>query len=87
MTPTEAWLLQWFADHKGFHKGTHAERLVTDIFASGLLDSFGVMELVAEIESRFGVVFDNDHFQDRRFKTMTGLAQMVQELTSSRGAA
>jgi acyl carrier protein len=78
------WVLGWFEERHGISAGTPAERLQLDYFQSGLLDSFETMELVAEIESRFEIRFSAEQFQDRRFTTLGGLAQMIAEACAGR---
>ena len=80
MTESEQWVVEWFRARKQFDKGSPVERLRVDYFQAELLDSFGVMELIADIEAHFGVRFEDRHFQDRRFSTLGGLARIVDEL-------
>lgn len=79
MTETAAWVATWFAEKKGYTAGAPADRLATDYFQAGLIDSFGVMELIADVEERFAIRFDDTHFQDRRFPTLGGLAAIIDE--------
>jgi D-alanine--poly(phosphoribitol) ligase subunit 2 len=85
MTQTQTWLLGWFRDHKGVAAPQEADPLGVNYFQAGLVDSFGVMELVGDVEQRFGIRFTADHFQDRRFVTVGGLAEMIDELRSPGG--
>jgi D-alanine--poly(phosphoribitol) ligase subunit 2 len=87
MSAIEIWLLEWFATRKGFDKGTPSERLPVDYFSAKLVDSFDVLELVGDVEARFGVRFEDRHFQDRRFTTIGGLARIVDELCGPREEA
>lgn len=41
------------------------------------LDSFGVVQLVAAIEDRFGITIDDDEFGPELFETMGTLADFV----------
>jgi acyl carrier protein len=43
----------------------------------GLIDSMGLMELIAELEQTYGIRFDESHFQDPRFTTLQGLAELT----------
>ena len=77
MLPEKAWLLEWFKS-----RGTLVQEAALDgtdhnYFEAGLIDSLGVIELISDIESSFGITFTEQHFQDRRFSTVDGLAEMM----------
>lgn len=78
------WLIGWFDKHgEGSVPGkTHEEKLEIDYFNAGLIDSLGVIELIADVEEKFHIRFDDLSFQDRRFSTITGLMEIVAELSS-----
>jgi D-alanine--poly(phosphoribitol) ligase subunit 2 len=80
MNETAVWLLDWFADRKGFKDGTPEERLRVDYFQKRVLDSFGIMELIGDVEGRFAIQFTDRDFQDRRFSSIGGLAELVADL-------
>jgi len=46
---------------------------------SGVIDSFGLIELIEQLEFEYKVLFSQDDFQDRRFVTVAGLAAIVKE--------
>ena len=50
----------------------------------GLIDSMGLMELIAELEQTYQVCFDQTHFQDPRFMTLQGLAELTADLCARR---
>jgi acyl carrier protein len=72
------WLHDWFAQRGPLPGGDEA--LGLNYFEAGLLDSLGVIDLISSIEERFGVRFDEHHFQERRFATIGGLSEIVAEL-------
>ncbi|HLX85010.1 MAG TPA: acyl carrier protein [Terriglobales bacterium] len=72
------WLCDWFAS-RGKIKGDTAGQIHVDYFEAGLLTSLEVIEFVSEIEERFGVSFSEQDFQDPRFVTIAGLAELVAE--------
>jgi acyl carrier protein len=39
------------------------------------------MELIAEIERRFGVVFTAEHFERKSFFNIAGLARLIAEIS------
>ena len=52
-------------------------------FECGLIDSFGIIELIDEIESHYEITIQQEHFQDRRFSSINGLAAIIIEIKSS----
>lgn len=79
MTKTEAqaWLARWF------EAKAPERRLAPDenFFDAGVIDSFDVIVLIEEIETTFACRFGEADFQDRRFVTLAGLADIVAEKT------
>ena len=76
MEEYKQWLKNWFSE-----KGN----LPTDVedknyFQIGLIDSFAVVELIEAVESTFNISFTEEHFQDRRFATIKGLAEIIHEI-------
>ena len=49
----------------------------SDLHTDGLIDSFGVFELVHELENRFSFLFTDDDFQHPYFRTINGIAQLI----------
>lgn len=70
------WLCDWFIRRRKF-KGDPANLPQTNYFEAGLLTSLEVIEFVCEIENEFGVQFSEQDFQDSRFGTIVGLAELV----------
>lgn len=71
-----AWLSDWFVSRRKF-KGDAAQLRDINYFDAGLLTSLEVIEFVSEIEDRFGMQFSEQDFQDPRFVTLTGLAELI----------
>jgi acyl carrier protein len=67
----EAWLQEWFAG-----RGATVAR-DQNYFDANAIDSFGVIEMIEAIEDHFKVKFRQHDFQDRRFATIAGLAEIV----------
>ncbi|MBI4679321.1 MAG: hypothetical protein HY748_17235 [Elusimicrobia bacterium] len=88
MTPPDVrpWLVAWF-ERKGQVAGsTLEEKIQTDYFAAGLIDSLGVVSLIADVEGAFSIRFSDRHYQERRFSTIGGLAEIVSELVAVKPA-
>lgn len=73
------WVLRWFKA-----RGAVEARLRTDYFEAGLIDSLAVVTLVTDIESAFSVRFEDRHYQDPRFSTIGGLAEIIAELAAAK---
>lgn len=74
---TQAEVLAWLQERfKGHLDGADDLNYVE----AGLVDSFGVIQLVSDIEDCFRVQFDQSDFEDPRFSTVDGLAQLVAEI-------
>jgi len=73
------WLLNWFQRKKSL-PGPAEKQLELNYFQEGLIDSFGITELIVDVEEQFGIEFSDVHFQDRRFSLIGGLAEIIAEL-------
>jgi acyl carrier protein len=50
----------------------------TDLLAEGLLDSLGVMQLVAFFEERWGVRVESDQIAPGNFRSVSAMAKFLQ---------
>lgn len=69
------WLHAWFGERNPSGNLSGSE----NFFEREAVDSFGVIELLGDMEDRFAVHFDEDDFRDERFVTIDGLSQMIEE--------
>jgi acyl carrier protein len=74
------WLIDWFTQRGTPPAGSPEQVLATNYFDAKLIDSMGVIELIADAEETFEVAFTELHFQDRRFAFIGGFAELVAEL-------
>lgn len=74
------WALAFFEKRKPIPGVAEDDKLKVDFFASGLLESIEVVELISEAEDQFGITFTTESMQDRRFCTIGGLAEIISEL-------
>ena len=71
----EGWLIALFTG-----RNDHAPiDIEEDYYCSRLIDSFGIIELIGEIEKRFDVLFDDEEFQKSEFRTIRGLRDMIRQ--------
>lgn len=69
------WISAWFAERAP----DVALQPTDNYFERGAIDSFDVIVLVEEIEAHFNIRFAEVEFQDRRFATIDGLAEIILE--------
>jgi len=53
--------------------------LDSDLFEAGVLDSFGVVELVSFIEGAFGVTLETEDFLSQQLASVSGLVEIIEE--------
>ena len=58
--------------------------LTSDLFGAGLIDSFGVVDLVAFLESTFEVAFSEAELTSPEMSSIEGMAGMVWEKVATR---
>ena len=83
ITEEAVWLRRWFEQREAAGAGWSEPWVDTNYFQAGLIDSLGVIELIADVEQHFGITFDESHFQDRRFATVGGLGEIINEISVS----
>lgn len=83
MNDKATWLLNWFKQNGSIPLNSNEEQLQVNYFEAGLIDSLGVINLIVGIEEHFNIRFNERHFQDRRFATISGLSEIIHELSSS----
>lgn len=72
---TQNWIMNWF-------KRRNTDRTInveTDFYKDGLVDSFGIIELIEELEDHFSIRFDDSDFKLSSFRTIQGLVQMIDQ--------
>mgnify|MGYP001578622098 CR=1 FL=1 len=86
MNETSRWIVEYLRGRGGDSLESKSEEdiLATDYFEAGLVDSFGVVELIGEVEKRFGITLEQPQLRDRRFSTIGGMADIIEESRSSR---
>ena len=72
----EDWLVNYFSRTQELGN----DPLTTDIFDAGWIDSFGIIVLIEEIESEYNFKFGQEHLTDRRFRTINGITELVNEI-------
>jgi len=57
----------------------------TPLFTSGIVDSFGVLELIAFLEDAFAIDIDVNRFEVRDFDTVRKVASLVSTISGASG--
>lgn len=84
MIDPKDFLLSYFNAKGSDPQMSDGDKLAQDFFDSGLIDSFGVIELISAIESQFNISFSPENMQDKRFRTIKGLSEIINELIKSK---
>lgn len=78
------WVVDWFSS-RGKLRCAMEEALEIDYLQSGLLTSLEIVELVTELEDRFGIQFSEAEMQDPRFSTIGGIAELITTVLKQSG--
>ena len=71
------WLYHFFSRRGKFLDVDLESQIKMDVFDTGLIDSMGLIELVAAIESKFNFKFTSESLQDPKFKTIEGISEII----------
>ncbi len=77
MEDIKIWLEEWFSNNSSKAIDEIRKKSEENYFTEGLVDSFGFISLLSDIEEKYGATFNNDDFLDRSFATINGLANMI----------
>ena len=66
----ENWLIEWFTKNTSSNNEEIISSLNENFFEKNWMDSLKFIEFISNIEAKFGIVFDNNEFQDRSFSTI-----------------
>lgn len=54
-----------------------------DLFTDGLIDSFGILDLLSQLEADFGVSISNDELTWQNFRSVEQIAGLISSLKPS----
>ena len=77
MEDIKIWLEMWLSKNSSKPVEELKKKGDENYFNEGLVDSFGFISLLSDIEDKFGTSFSNEDFLDRSFATINGLAKMI----------
>ena len=73
----ESWLVDWFNKRNGKMNSKICPE--ESYYQKGYIDSFGIIELIGDIEDHFAIRFDDKDFQDPAFRTVMGLVNIIDQ--------
>ncbi len=79
MTGPESWILKWFQDNANVLENEINKDRDENYFMKGLIDSLKFISFISDIENKFNISFSNDEFQDRKFATINGIIQILED--------
>ena len=77
----EKWLLNYLLTHHEADKNLEEKE---DFMEKTSIDSFGIIELIEEIESNFGIAFKNEHLSEENFSSVESLARVISLIKEER---
>ena len=85
MNEIQSWICSYIENvDLEFNNLSQEMKLECDIFGSTDLDSLGVMNLLLGAEEKFDFSFSAENFQDRRLRTVSGLASLIAEIIAKK---
>ena len=72
------WVYNWFISNTGITREQLEEHATENFFDLGWLDSFQYIKLLSDLEE-LNVTLTNDQFENRRFATIAGMIDILEE--------
>ena len=79
------WVYNYFLKKNKFSICDYYKRINLDIFDEGFIDSLGVIDLITQIESTFNLELKAEDMQDIRFRTISGMAEIIEQRKKTEG--
>ena len=76
------WLVEWLSNR--VRDNRYVDNTSENYLENGWVDSFGLIELLADIEEQFDVRLNEDSFSDPRFPTVDGLGELISQASLPR---
>lgn len=76
---TIEWIIDWFIAHSSESADVINQSVKENYMEKSLLDSFGFVQMLSDIDDEFDVMFVNEDFLNPEFQTMEGLAKLIDE--------
>lgn len=79
MQSEREWIENWFVKNAKIGKDDLRKLQNDNYIEKGLIDSFGFIQLVNDIEKRYQIVFEDDDFENEHFFIISGLINIVEQ--------
>lgn len=76
---TKEWIIDWFKTHSSESADVIEQAIKENYMEIGLIDSFGFVQMLSDIDDEFDVMFVNEDFLNPEFQTIEGIAKMIDE--------
>jgi acyl carrier protein len=76
---TMEWIINWFETNTHVKREGIEANVGSNYFEAGFIDSIGLIAFISAIEAAWHIEFRNEDFQDRRFSTIIGLSEIIDE--------
>jgi len=72
-------IIGWFAENSTLSREELEKDLTINYLESGVIDSFGFLDLISACEEKLEITFNDDDFSDDRIFTIAGLIDIITE--------
>ena len=73
-------VLAYFEQHGGLSGSTNEEKLDCHYLDEGVIDSLGIVSMIADFEEQFHIRFEAEHLQSEEFQTPRGILSIIEKL-------
>ena len=74
------WIIEWFVKAGSLDRQKVENSMDKNYIENGLIDSFGFIQLIADVEDTFDLSFEDKDFADETLLTISGICKKIQEL-------
>lgn len=79
MMDSMSWIVKWFSNNTNLTENEIIANLDENYLTKCWIDSLKFISFISDIENEFKIVFSNDEFQNRKFATINGLVQIIED--------
>ena len=72
-------IIGWFAENSTLSREELEKDLTINYIETGVIDSFGFLDLISACEEKLGITFSDDDFSNDKIFTIAGLIDIITE--------
>lgn len=72
-------IIGWFAENSTLSREELEKDLTINYLETGVIDSFGFLDLISACEEKLGITFSDDDFSNDKIFTIAGLIDIITE--------